>query len=175
MRIKSVAHARHAQTTGTYGQITPYSCGGSIAVTRPSITETRIPILAAALRRGVEDSPQRIEFGRTTRILTGVGGCRSHFARPEMADGAVAARENVVAGRIGIMRGDVIARVVARPIRIDLVPRPAARLFGLDRAIGERATNTNAMHRSRSGSLASQVPMKEVHIGQGFSRCGPNM
>src|SRR5437868_11933364 len=132
MRIKRVAHVRHAQTTGNYGQITPYSCGGSIAMTPHSVSELRIPILAAAFRRGVENGPQRIEIGRTARILAGVGGRGSHFARPEMADGAVAAREYVVAGRIGISGRNIVARVVTRWIRIDLMPRPAARLLGLD-------------------------------------------
>src|SRR6476660_6870087 len=65
-----------------------------------SVSEARVPILAAALGRGVENGPQRIEIGRAARILAGVGGRRSHFAGPEMADAAVAAREHVVAGRI---------------------------------------------------------------------------
>ena len=37
-------------------------------------TQPRIPILAAAFRRGVEDGPQRIDVGRTARILSGIGG-----------------------------------------------------------------------------------------------------
>ena len=42
-------------------------------------------------------------------------------------------------------------------------------------AIGERATNTNAIRCPTSGSFAAHVLMNEVHIGQGCSRCGPNM
>jgi len=80
-------------------------------MTPHSVSEARIPILAAPLGRGVENGPQRIEIGRTARILAGVGGRRPHFAGPEMADAAVAAREHVVAGRIGIGSTDVIARV----------------------------------------------------------------
>src|SRR5438445_10702550 len=113
MRIKHVAHVRHAQMAGSNGQITPYSCGGSIAMTPHSVSETRIPVLAAAFRRSVENRPQWIEFGRTARILTGIGGCRSHFAGPEMADAAVAAREHAIARRIGVISRNVIARVCA--------------------------------------------------------------
>src|SRR5690242_13308719 len=95
------------------------------------VTQTRIPVLAAAFGRGVENGPERIEIRRAARVLAGIGGGHSHFAGPEMTDRAVAPREHVVAGHVGIFAADIIARVVARWIRINLVPGPAARLLGL--------------------------------------------
>src|SRR5689334_12495283 len=132
MRIKRVAHARHAQIAGINRQITPYSCGGSIAMMPHSVSELRIPIRAAPLRRGVENGPQRIEFGRAAWILTGIGGARSHFPGPEMANAAVASREHGVARRVGIASRDIIARKIAGHVRIDFMPGPAPRLLGFD-------------------------------------------
>src|SRR5205085_430295 len=82
---------------------------------------------AAPFGGGVENGPERIEIGRAAWVLTGIGGGHSHLAGPEMTDDAVAAGEHVVAGHIGIGRTDVVSRVIARWIRIDSVPRPAAR------------------------------------------------
>src|SRR5262245_46185239 len=56
-----------------------------------------------------------------------------------MADAAVAAREHAVAGRVGIRGTDIVARVIARWVRIDPVPRPATRLLGLDQPCDRRA------------------------------------
>src|SRR5260370_37202465 len=102
MRIKRVPHVRHAQMAKSNGQITPYSCGGSIAMTPHSVSETRIPVLAAPLGRGVENRPQRIEFGRAARILTGIGGRGSQFAGPEMAGAAAAARATRITPRLRV-------------------------------------------------------------------------
>src|SRR5882724_9138578 len=96
------------------------------------IIQPRVPVLAASFGRGVEDGPQRIHVGRTARILAGIGRRRSHFAGPEMADGSVVAREHGIARRVGIRGTDVIARVVARGVGVDPVPRPATRLLCRD-------------------------------------------
>src|SRR3954464_3799555 len=105
---------------------------GFIAMMPHSVSEARVPIFAASLRRGVENGPQRIEIGRSARILARVCRCRSHFARPEMTDGAVAAREYGVAGHVGVSSRDVMRGVIAGHVRIDFMPGPAARLPGLD-------------------------------------------
>src|SRR5262245_6932475 len=107
-----------------------YFFGDCPALTH-SIGKLRIPLGAASLRRGVENGPKRIEVGRPTRILAGIGRGPAHLAGPEMADGSVAAGEHAVAGHVGIISADIVARVVARSIRVDLVPRPAARLLRL--------------------------------------------
>src|SRR5882672_5746641 len=112
---------------------------GFPVVNPDSIAQARIPVPAAAFGRGVQNGPERIEVGRTARILAGVGGGLSHFAGPEMTDRTVAAREHVIAGHIGIRGADVIAGVVARSVRIDLVLRPAARLLRLDQSRDRRA------------------------------------
>src|SRR5882757_937743 len=141
-----------------------------------SIIELRIPVLAATFRCGVEQGPERIEIGRAARILSGIGGHATHFAAPEMPDYPIAAREHVVARHIGICRADIVARVIARHIRMDLVPRPAARLLCLDQSCSRRARNEYERHAcSTSGSFSSQLPMNDVHIGHSVSRCGPNM
>src|SRR3954464_6295313 len=80
----------------------------SARVTSRSITELRIPIRAAAFRRGVEQCPQRIEIRRATRILSGIGR-RTHLAAPEMADRSVATRERIVGGYVGITSADIVA------------------------------------------------------------------
>src|SRR5689334_21680556 len=98
----------------------------------PSVAQTRIPVLAPSFGRGVQNGPERIQIGRTARILTGISGGKSHFAAPEMTDHSVAAREHVVARHVRVVPADVIARVVARNIRINPVPGPAARLLGAD-------------------------------------------
>src|ERR1700704_17052 len=48
-----------------------------------------------------------------------IGGRASHLARPEMANHAIAAGEDVVGRRFGIVLADIVARVVAGKIRID--------------------------------------------------------
>src|SRR5882757_1950550 len=42
---------------------------------------------------------------------------------------------------VGVRGADIVARVIARHIRIDLVPRPAARLLRLDQSCNRRARN----------------------------------
>src|SRR4051794_7159254 len=88
-----------------------YFCGCS-ALTH-SVMEFRIPVGSAPLRCGVEQGPEHVEFGRATRVLSGIGHRTAHFAGPEMTEGAIAAREHAVAGHIGIVRADIVARVVA--------------------------------------------------------------
>src|SRR4051812_45962426 len=77
------------------------------------VTQARIPVLAAAFGRGVENGPERIEIRRAARVLAGIGGGYSHFAGPEMADHTITPREHVVAGQVGVLSAHVVARVVA--------------------------------------------------------------
>src|SRR5437762_9630410 len=103
---------------GVTGTNDPYSRGSC----RFLVAQAWVPILAAALRRGVEDRPQRIEIGRAARILTGIGRARSHFNGPEVTDRAIAARKDVIGRHVSIFPADVIARVVPGKIRTDFVP-----------------------------------------------------
>lgn len=92
----------------------------------------RLPVGAAPVWRGVEDRPERIEVGRAAWILLGVGHRGAHLAGPEMPDRAVALREHAVAGHIGIVGANVVARVIAGDVREDFVSCPATRSLCLD-------------------------------------------
>src|SRR6476469_8643469 len=50
------------------------------------VTQLRIPIGAASIRRHVQNGPERHQIGRTARILSGIGRGSIHFAAPEMPD-----------------------------------------------------------------------------------------
>src|SRR3954469_19645689 len=69
--------------------LTESNACASVRVKPSSVAQLRIPVRAAAFRRGVEQRPERIEIRRAARILSGIGGGAVHFAAPEVADGAV--------------------------------------------------------------------------------------
>src|SRR3954453_2011103 len=66
------------RTAWNYCVIFPVGLRGFRSMNPDSIAQSRIPVLAAAFGRGVQNGPQRIEIGRPARILAGVGGRRSH-------------------------------------------------------------------------------------------------
>ena len=58
--------------------------------------------------------------GAPRGILAGVGHFATHFATPEVADGAVAAGEDAEPGNVGVVGADVGAGVVAARIGVEL-------------------------------------------------------
>src|SRR6478736_578239 len=137
MRIKRRPLLGNGNSRNVPANSRTYCYGCSIS--ERSISEFWIPVGAAPLRCGVEQVPQHVEVGRTARILAGIGHHAAHLAGPEVADGAVAAGEHAVAGYIGIIAADIVARVVAGGIAEYLVPRPAARLLRRDQPFDRRA------------------------------------
>src|SRR6476620_7866516 len=107
---------------------------GAARIVPALVAQLRIPVDATTFRRRIQDCPERINVRRAARVLAGIGGLGPHLAGPEMADGAVAPREYAVAGRVCICGADIVARVIAGWIGIDLVPCPAACLLRLDQA-----------------------------------------
>src|SRR6185437_16926001 len=98
-----------------------------------SVVQARIAVRLAALRSHVQHRPQRAELGSAARVLAGIGAVSGHLARPEVADGPVAAGEDVEAGDLVAVRQDaeVVARIVVVEIAVEAQVPPAA--LGLER------------------------------------------
>src|SRR5262245_59298006 len=104
------------------------------------VLQLRIPVLAAALGRGVENDPERHEVGSAAGILAGVCRLHRHLAAPEMTNRAVAAREDVVRGVIlgpGALGMVVAVERVARG-RVELQVPPATLFLERDQAVDGR-------------------------------------
>src|SRR5258706_16243697 len=62
---------------------------GFPVVNPDSIAQARIPVPAAAFRRGVQNGLERIQVRRAARILTGIGGRTSQLPCPKKKGQAV--------------------------------------------------------------------------------------
>src|SRR6185312_1698876 len=109
----------------------------------------RVPRRAASLRCEVEERPQGFEVCRTARVLAWIGHLAAHLSAPEMADFAIATREDAEAGDVGIVGADVGAGVVAFRIGVERQVAPAAFFFEV-----EHASNRGARCDSESDTVA---------------------
>ena len=117
------------------------------AVRSGSVVELRVPVGGPALRRDVEHVPQRGKVGGAAGVLTGVGGLAGHLAAPEMADGAVAAGEDVEGRDVRAVRQNavIVAGVVAVKVAVEFQVLPPALPLPVQEPLDRRAGD----HRER--------------------------
>ena len=139
-----------------------YSSLGYQSVPRPSGVVSRM--VQIGIRSGRRAGPG------------GIGGSSAHLTAPKMADRAIAAAKDVVCRNIRVLGADIVPRVVAADVSEEVEVLPAALALERGEALyRRRATTASATRWSMSRASPSHALRSEVHIGQGRSRCGPNM
>lgn len=138
---------------------------------RSRVTQLRVPVLAAPLRSGIEESPQRIEVRRAAWILSRIRRAGVHLTGPEVANGAVPAREHIVGWHVRILPTHVVPRVIAVRVRDDAKPSPAPGLLGGGEAIDRRTRHENEgnalLERGKLYKMAMQFDDEPAWVGNG--------